>query len=142
MDNQSNVENKEIVFYEYHTAPWIKIVAVIGPVLGIILTKTGFDFPRSAIAPFLITLGLCMIPLSLLLFTCFCSLTITDKRVIGEVPIGKRVDLPIFHITAVSSGIFGLSVSTPSGVLRFNLISNKSVAYSHLNRLIMESHNK
>ena len=54
----------------------------------------------------------------------------------GKVPIGKRIDLPIQHVTAVASAIGAIKITTPTGVITFWLIDNKDKAYLELNRLI------
>lgn len=130
-------QQQETVIYEYTTAQWIKtgaIVSAIAAVISFILMICGKFV-------FLVVLLLALIVLCFFL-CCFCSLTITDKRVTGKVPVGKRVDLPISHITAVSSEIGCIIITTPTGAIRFYFVADKDKAYSELNRLIIESHGK
>ena len=48
------------------------------------------------------------------------EITVTDKRVYGKGAFGKRVDLPIHQISAVSLGMFSaVSVATSSGKVVF-----------------------
>ena len=53
-----------------------------------------------------------------------CEMTVTDKRVYGIAAFGKRVDLPVDSISALSIiGVLrGISVATSSGKIRFFLI--------------------
>ena len=67
------------------------------------------------------------------------SLTVTDKRIYGKTWFGKRVDLPVDSISAISSiGLFkGLSVATSSGKISFLLIKNAAEIYKEINNLII-----
>ncbi len=68
------------------------------------------------------------------------TLTITDKRVFGKVAFGKRVDLPVDSISAISSiNLFkGVSVSTSSGKIRFIAIKNANEIYDVINKLLVD----
>ena len=66
------------------------------------------------------------------------SIIITDKRVYGTSSFGRRVDLPLDSITAVSTSWFsGITVSTASGVIKFYCIKNSSVVYESINVLLI-----
>ena len=79
--------------------------------------------------------------IAIILFVCMTSnsLTVTDKRIYGKTWFGKRVDLPVDSISAISSiGLLkGISVATSSGKLSFILIKNADEMYKELNNLII-----
>lgn len=69
------------------------------------------------------------------------ALTVTNKRVYGRGFLGKRVDLPIDSVSAISltlSIFAGISVSTSSGRIVFYFIENRSQIYQVLNNLLIE----
>ena len=133
--------DQETVVYDYSTASWIKIATLVSWIAFVIFAILGVASFSKAIGFGFLSLLISMIGLFLGIFflQCFCSLTITNKRVTGKVPIGKRIDLPIQHVTAVASAIGAIKITTPTGVITFWLIDNKDKAYSELNRLIMEA---
>lgn len=66
------------------------------------------------------------------------ELTVTDKRVYGTVNWGKRVDLPVDKISAISScGQGGVAITTPSGAIKFLMLKNRDEVYKALNTLLM-----
>ncbi len=69
-----------------------------------------------------------------------CSITITDKRVYGKASFGKRVDLPLDSISAVSSRTFlnCICVSTSSGNISFFLAKNYAQIHSVINDLLID----
>lgn len=72
------------------------------------------------------------------------TITVTDKRVVGKTFFGKRVDLPIDKISAVSSVrlINGVGVATSSGVIRFALLRNEAEIIEVLAALLIERQDK
>lgn len=67
------------------------------------------------------------------------ELIVTDKKVYGKVAFGKRVDLPIDSISAVSTSLLkGIAVGTSSGKISFKLINNRDEIHSLISKLIME----
>ena len=68
------------------------------------------------------------------------ELTITDKRIYGKVAFGKRVDLPIDSISAISIRplMKGVAVSTASGKISFLLLENVNQIYDVMNKLLIE----
>ena len=68
------------------------------------------------------------------------ELTITDKRIYGKVAFGKRVDLPIDSVSAISMRPFmkGVAVSTASGKISFLLLENANQIYESMNKLLIE----
>ncbi len=72
------------------------------------------------------------------------KLTVSDKRVSGEVLFGKKVDLPIDSVSATSviSLFKGVGVSTSSGKLSFLAIKNANEIYKVINNLLVERQKK
>lgn len=68
------------------------------------------------------------------------NLTVSDKRVSGEVLFGKKVDLPIDSISATSIiSIFkGVGISTSSGRIGFLAIKNSAEIYKIINNLLIK----
>ena len=68
------------------------------------------------------------------------ELTVTDKRIYGKIAWGKRVDLPVDFISAISTIVIlkGISVSTSSGRISFLLIKNANKIYEIMNNLLIE----
>ena len=73
-----------------------------------------------------------------------CEMTVTDKRVYGIAAFGKRVDLPVDSISALSIiGVLrGISVATSSGKISFFLIKNYSGIHKILNDILIERQNE
>lgn len=67
------------------------------------------------------------------------SMTVTDKRIYGKTWFGKRADLPVDSISAISlTGLFkGITVATSSGKIRFLFIKNYYEIYKELNNLMI-----
>lgn len=60
-------------------------------------------------------------------------------RVYGSVAFGKRVDLPLDSVSAVSTSIFGgVGISTSSGVIKLKMIKNKRDIHNTLSKLLIE----
>ena len=71
-------------------------------------------------------------------------MTVTNMRVYGKAHFGKRVDLPLDMISAVStSSIFkGLTVATSSGVIKFTFLENRDELHEAISKLLMERQGK
>lgn len=66
-----------------------------------------------------------------------CSITVTDKRVIGKANFGKRVDLPLNQISAVAQGAFSsITVATSSGRIHFWSLKNRNEVFDGLSNLL------
>jgi len=66
------------------------------------------------------------------------TLTVTNKRIYGKTSFGKRVDLPMDSVSAVSTGIFkGIAVATSSGKIVFGLIKNRDEIHAEITKLIV-----
>ena len=71
------------------------------------------------------------------------SLTVTDKRVYGTAKWGKRIDLPLDMISAVSTAkLGGIAVSTSSGAIRFWGIKNNTEIHEIISKLLLERQEK
>lgn len=71
------------------------------------------------------------------------ELTVTNKRVYGATAFGKRVDLPLDSVSAVSMSYFkGIAVGTSSGRIVFKGIGNRDEIYEAINKLIIERQEK
>lgn len=54
------------------------------------------------------------------------SLEVTETRVTGRANFGRRVDLPIKHISAVGESMFGgIAIGTSAGKIRFYALQNR-----------------
>lgn len=71
------------------------------------------------------------------------ELTVTDKRVYGKLAWGKRIDLPVDSVSAISylRGWRGVSVSTASGRISFRVMKNAAKIYSVINQLLIDRQN-
>lgn len=70
---------------------------------------------------------------------CFCSITVTDKRVYGKAAFGKRVDLPLNKISSIGTSFpKGISVATSSGHIKFFLIQNQDEVFDAISELLKE----
>ena len=66
-----------------------------------------------------------------------CAMTITNSRVIGKASFGKRVDLPMNQISAISLGLCGsIVVATSSGKIHFWLLENRDKVHAELAKVI------
>lgn len=71
------------------------------------------------------------------------GLTVTNKRIYGISKFGKRVDLPVDSVSAVSLGMFkSLCVATSSGKIVFSLMSNRDEVHKCISNLIIERQEK
>lgn len=71
------------------------------------------------------------------------ELTVTNKRVYGATKFGKRVDLPLDSVSAVSMSSFkGIEIGTSSGRIVFKGIGNRDEIYEAVNKLIIERQEK
>lgn len=66
---------------------------------------------------------------------------VTDKRVYGKTLLGKRVDIPLDSISAVSLTFVllgGISVSSSSGRITFYYAEKRNEIYNVLSKLLLE----
>ena len=85
-------------------------------------------------------IGLSLIGLIVMLILRSFKLTVTNKRVIGQIIFGRRITLPVDSITAVATARLSksISISTPSGRIYFSNIKNAAEIYDVINDLIIE----
>ena len=70
------------------------------------------------------------------------TMTVTDKRVYGKTAFGKRVDLPLTKISAVSCSPMGsIGVSTASGVINFYFLMNHEEIHRTITNLLLNKIN-
>lgn len=93
---------------------------------------------------FFVIIGIALIPVAVALFLYFLfannRLVVTNKRIYGKVAFGKRVDLPLDSISAVSMTVIllgGLSVSTSSGRITFFFIPGRAEVHAEISNLII-----
>ena len=72
------------------------------------------------------------------------EMTVTDKRIYGKGAWGKRVDLPVDSVSAISTIriLKGVTVATSSGKIKFLVIKNANAIYEVLNNLLIERQTK
>ena len=71
------------------------------------------------------------------------AITVTDKRVYGTALWGKRVDLPLDAISAVSTTMLkGIGVATSSGLISFKMIENNEDVHRAISNLLIARQGK
>ncbi len=72
------------------------------------------------------------------------EMIVTDKRIYGKGAWGKRVDLPVDSVSAISTIriLKGVTVATSSGKIKFLVIKNANAIYEVLNNLLIERQTK
>lgn len=67
------------------------------------------------------------------------ELAITNKRISGFSTFGKRVDLPLDAVSAVSYGALStIAVSTSSGLIKFSFIGNYYEIFNTISKLLTD----
>lgn len=69
-----------------------------------------------------------------------CEMLVTDKRISGVAIFGNRVDIPINSVTAIGviSWLKGITVSSPSGFIKFFYIANYNEIHKEISNLIFK----
>ena len=68
---------------------------------------------------------------------------VSDKRVYGKAAFGKRVDLPVDFVSAISSKWpKGITVATSSGKITFAMIKNRNEIHQCISDLLIERQSK
>lgn len=69
----------------------------------------------------------------------WCEILVTDKRISGIAIFGNRVDIPMDSVTAI--GVVGwlkeITVSSPSGLIKFFYIANYNEIHKEISNLIL-----
>jgi hypothetical protein len=106
-------------------------------ILGVFFGDEGLFFTAIIFGPILV------IALVLYFSSSKVCLTVTDKRVYGTAIFGKRVDLPLDMISAISTSFLkGIGVSTSSGVIKFWLIKNNEEIHKTISELLLKRQDK
>lgn len=139
MEEKVLVIGKESISKKVVGAIFLLLFAYFGILPFIILFSS--DSRSSLIRVFLFGLPLLAIAVSCLRKN--NNLTVTDKRVFGEITrwffFTRRVDLPLDSISSVGTAWpKAISVATSSGQVAFKWIRNLDEVYTTLNRLLME----
>lgn len=67
------------------------------------------------------------------------ELIVTEGKVTGKTLFGKRMDLPISHISAAGTGIFNrVLIATSSGAINFYGVTNQNEVFSVISELLMK----
>lgn len=107
-------------------------------IISIIIFAAAGDI--SPLVVFLI-LGTPFILISLACLKQSSSITVTDKRVFGQVTrwlfSTRQLELPLDSITSVATGFNSISISTPSGVISFKGITNQDEVANAVSGLLM-----
>ena len=109
-----------------------------------LLQSMVFDGP-SWIVSLVIDLGLIFLIVGIILYISLAkvAITVTDKRVFGTATWGRRVDLPLDSISAVSTSAFkGVAVATSSGTINFKAIENYKEIHETVGGLLIDRQNK
>ena len=104
-----------------------------------------FDYSDFAIVSAVFDIGLIFTLVGLLLYLSLAkmAITVTNKRVYGTATWGKRVDLPLDSISAVSTSAFkGIAVASSSGTIKFKTIDNYEEIHRIISDLLIERQNK
>ena len=132
------------------------IICAIGVGVGIITVIIGFNNPfyaekditynlTSALPYFLACSVLPFLVVAFIVYKVLSknSITVTDKRVYGTAIFGKRVDLPLDSISAISSSMLnGIAIATSSGNIRFLGIKNRDQIYDEISKLLLKRQDK
>ena len=71
------------------------------------------------------------------------EIVVTDKRVYGKTAFGKRVDLPLDSISAISiSFLKGIAIGTSSGKVNFKFIKNNQAIHKEVSTLLLKRQQK
>lgn len=142
------MEEKNIISGTYaHSSKWLSILLAVVGIFIIPLGYDGGDFGNGGLEYFCMFFGgliLVALAVVLLLYIGKCQIVVTNVRVYGKAAFGKRVDLPIDSISAVSSmALFsGIAVSTSSGKISFLGLKNADEIHKAISGLLIERQSK
>lgn len=128
--------------------PSLKIIPILVITIGLCLTLFSWIYPDGwswdAFAELMMFISPCILVCGI--FLCWYStsdIVVTDKRVYGRACFGKRVDLPLDKISAVSTMYMFkiIGVSTSSGIIRFMYVENANEIHEIINRLLLDRQN-
>ncbi len=142
------MEEKNIISGTYsHSSKWLSLLLAIVGIFLIPIGYDGGDFGNGGLEYFCMFFGGLILVASavvLLLYIGKCQIVVTNVRVYGKAAFGKRVDLPIDSISAVSSmALFsGIAVSTSSGKISFLGLKNADEIHRAISGLLIERQSK
>ena len=126
----------------------ITVIKIIPIIIGIVLLPSGSILEQTFLSDFGYfagpILGVAIIIFALIFMLKGKNLKqgiyITKKRVYGTTIFGKRVDIPIDSISAVSlTSLFsGVSVASSSGRISFSFLENKDEVFKIISELIRD----
>lgn len=124
----------------------IKLIALILFVISFIVAAVAndwFNFGDTVLLFLILTSTISLIWAIIYYFLHNYEMTVTDKRIYGKIRFGNRVDLPIDSISAteIISFLYGISVATSSGKIKFYGIKNRYQMYSVINDLLISRQN-
>lgn len=104
--------------------------------------KTHYAYSWNTQIEFYVGVVFLIISIILLVLYIYCAksnITVTNKRVYGRAVFGKRVDLPMDSVSAVSITSFlnGISVATSAGTIKFKLISNNAMIHQEISKQLV-----
>ena len=109
------------------------------------LLTSALCFRREILVGIFFYLGLVILLIGVFMYFMMskCSITVTDKRVIGKANFGNRVDLPLNQISAVAQGAFSsISVATSSGRIHFWSLKNRNEVFDELSNILRSFQNQ
>lgn len=120
------------------------VIGVIAALLFVFALFNNGSFGDLVIPAIILAIILTIAVIILFVYTNNCEITVTDKRILGKAAFGKRVDLPLDSISAVStiSLLKGIGVSSSSGTIKFLYISNADDIHRIVSELLVERQNK
>ena len=131
------MEEKEII--RGKSSSTLGTLFLVLGLIGIPLMLLGIFVPHG-IAISILGILLLILGIIMYMYVSQCVLVVTDKRVYGRAAFGKRVDLPLDSISAVSlSSVFdGIGVSTSAGRISFVAIKNSKEIQKEISELLIE----
>lgn len=90
----------------------------------------------------LITIIFLTIAIAVLYYKAFSQeqIIITNKRIYGEMPFGKKFNLPINNISSIELCIMkGITIQSYSNKVKFKMINNNDEIYKVLSKLIIKN---
>lgn len=137
-----------IVSNEKYSKLSMLIATLVGGIIGfvaayIIYIAKGWSLKFSSPMKMCLLWGVFVIDMFWYLISSGYELIVTDKRIYGKTPFGKRVDLPIDSVSAVGAGLLNsITISTASGRISFYAIKNRNKIHKVISDLLIERQSK
>lgn len=139
------MENEIIKSETFNVKPICTIGAIVVGIVGLLTFGAFFQNRGESIAEKTIIPALIVAIILLVIRWWLGSMEIvvTDKRVYGRAAFGKRVDLPIDSISAVSTSLMhGITVATSSGIISFKFIENNEDIHKIISNMLVNRQDK